>query len=97
MKPYADDDAITQCANCQACCFLRAVPPDPDEQNDSRAAWAHAAILAFERETQTDREDALCDLLCDLMHWADRAPFSFSNELDRARQHYAAETDGESN
>jgi hypothetical protein len=62
--------------------------------NDRRAAWASAVLQQFRRLTGTDREDALGDLLCDLMHWSDRNNFDFELALDRARGHYRAETDG---
>ena len=42
--------------------------------------------------TGTDYEDALGDLLCDLMHWSDRSNFDFEAALSRARMHYEAET-----
>lgn len=71
------------------------LPPDPDGQNDERAEWAEQAIEAFESATRADREDALCDLLADLMHWADRNGQDFDSQLDRARMHYAAETEPE--
>jgi hypothetical protein len=45
--------------------------------------------------TGTDEEDALGDLLADLMHWADRRNFDFGLALDRARWHYEEETTGE--
>lgn len=67
-------------------------PPDPDAINGDRAAWAQQALSAFTDATGTDAEDALCDLLADLMHWCDRHGTSFSSELERARCHYAAET-----
>jgi hypothetical protein len=70
----------------------KALPPDPESQNDARAAWAWAALAAFKRETGTDLEDALGDLLCDLMHWADRNQTSFPAMLIRARAHYREET-----
>lgn len=69
------------------------LPPDPENMNWDRTEWAHRAILAFENATGTDREDALCDLLTDLMHWADRYGFTFNRELKRARAHYAEETE----
>lgn len=56
--------------------------------NDKRAAWAGIAMDAFTNEVGTDFEDSLCDLLCDLMHWADRRGFDFSAELARATTHY---------
>ncbi len=42
---------------------VAALPADPDGQNEDRARWAEAAILAFELQAGADREDALCDLL----------------------------------
>ena len=67
------------------------LPPDPDNMNDARADWAGAALSAFMQETGTDEEDALGDLLADLMHWADRNGYEFDAALDRARGHYEAE------
>lgn len=71
----------------------RKLPPDPDNMNVARARFAEVALDAFIRETGTDAPDAMSDLLCDLMHLADRAPESFAVSLKRARRHYAAETD----
>jgi hypothetical protein len=70
------------------------LPADPDGQNDERAAWAEAAVTTFQSETGTDREDALCDLLCDLMHLSDRDEQlgDFETQLERAKGHYEAET-----
>lgn len=52
------------------------LPPDPDGQNDDRAKWADAAITAFRRETGSDDDTILSDLLADLMHWSDRITIS---------------------
>jgi hypothetical protein len=60
--------------------------------NDRRAAWAAVALRAFRLVTGTDDEDALGDLLCDLMHWSDRNDYDFEAALSRARWHYEAET-----
>jgi hypothetical protein len=68
------------------------IPPDPDGKNDDRASWAGKAIKAFQAETGTDDEDALSDLLADLMHWADRNNYDFEAAVERARGHYEAET-----
>jgi hypothetical protein len=68
------------------------LPPDVDELNHKRAQWAKTAVQAFIAQTGVDYEDALGDLLCDLMHLSDREPFDFEAALDRARGHYAAET-----
>lgn len=75
-----------------------ALPPDPEDMNDNRAAWANIAVRAFQAETGTDDEDALSDLLADLMHWSDRKNYDFDAALCRGRGHYEAETasdDGE--
>ena len=74
---------------------MATLPPNPDGQNNERASWADHALRAFMAETGTDYEDALCDLLCDLMHLSDRAPFDFEAALVRARDHYLAETEPE--
>lgn len=72
---------------------LKILPPDPDGMNDQRAAWAQNALNGFSVETHNDDCDMLADLLCDLMHWADRhASLSFAAELARAYSFYAAET-----
>jgi hypothetical protein len=71
------------------------LPPDPENMNDDRAKWAQAALRAFRRATGADAEEALGDLLSDLMHWSDRNNFDFDAAFDRARMHYEAETTGE--
>jgi hypothetical protein len=71
------------------------LPPDPENMNNRRAQLAGAALSTFMKETGTDREDALGDLLADLMHWADRNGYDFDAALERGRYHYEAETAGE--
>lgn len=71
------------------------MPPDPDGKNDERAEYAAAAIRAFQHQTQTDDDDALGDLLCDLQHFADREGYDFKKMLERAAMHYEAETRAE--
>jgi hypothetical protein len=56
-----------------------------------RAASADAALTAYMSRTSCDCEDCLKDLLCDLMHWADKAQFDFADELFHARFYYCAE------
>jgi hypothetical protein len=41
--------------------------------------------------TGSDLEDCLCDLLADLMHWADKCEFDFTTAFERARDRYAVE------
>ena len=59
--------------------------------NEKRAAWARAAVDVFKLVVRTDEEDALCDLLCDLMHLADREGWDFVSQHRRALYHYEAE------
>src|SRR5260370_10223485 len=68
------------------------LPPDPEGMNNGRAEWAAAALRHFQCTTF---EDALADLLGDLMHWCDRNAVNFEDELSRARMHYEAETTAE--
>lgn len=69
-------------------------PPDPEEMNDDRASWAGYALKTFQDVTGADGEDALSDLLCDLMHLCDRRPDlgNFDAMLERARANYKEET-----
>ena len=83
------------CEHAAAMDAMEGLPPDPEGQNGDRAAWAESAIVAFEAATGTDREDALADLLCDLMHWADRNGADFASQLDRAYRNYEEETAAE--
>jgi hypothetical protein len=68
------------------------LPPDPEGMNEARSGWAAQAIDAFREATGTDEQDALGDLLVDMMHWADRRHHDFDAALLRARDHYEAET-----
>jgi hypothetical protein len=71
---------------------------DPDDLNKERAEWAASTLGAFQDITGTDDEDAVCDLLCDLMHCCDRYGGTYGNfdeGLRRARCHYEAETGGD--
>ena len=70
------------------------LPPDPECMNGKRSMWAAQALCAFRNATGTDLEDALCDLMADLMHWADRHDVDFDHELQRGFDHYEAETTG---
>jgi len=72
--------------------MTKTLPPDPEGMNNDRAEWAACAIRHFQCQTGTDWTDAVCDLLCDLMHFCDREGFDFREELDRAQMHYEAET-----
>jgi hypothetical protein len=67
------------------------LPPNPDGLNSARAEWAQAAIIAFRKVTGAE-EEALSDLLCDLMHLADRQGENFYASLGRAINNYVEET-----
>jgi hypothetical protein len=68
------------------------LPPDPDGMNEKRTVWAEQAIATFRDATGTDREDAVTDLLADLMHWCDRNDTEFDRALRLGRMHYETET-----
>jgi hypothetical protein len=59
--------------------------------NTARARWADEAVRVFLTRTGSDLEDCLCDLLADLMHWADRCEFDLTAAFERARDHYVME------
>ena len=66
--------------------------------NAIRARWAEL-VLEFHRnivdagDCGVDEEDALCDLLVNLMHCCNQGniPESFDEELERARKHFDEE------
>lgn len=70
------------------------LPPDPERMNDYRAQLAGGALAQYLDLTDTDREDALGDLLCNLMHLCDRDAElgGFDAQLERAKRGYRMET-----
>jgi hypothetical protein len=58
-----------------------AVKPDPDGMNSLRVQWAQQAIDAFRAACRTDAEDAVADMLCDVMHWCSVNGYDFEHEL----------------
>ena len=71
------------------------IPPDPDNQNDDRADWAGQCIELFQKITRCDEEDAVHDLITDLVHWCDRqGTVDFNDELNHAAAMYNEETAG---
>jgi hypothetical protein len=70
-------------------------PPRPQNPNPGRAEAAAGALRHYQATTGADYEDALGDLLADLMHWCDCDNFDFEAALFRARGHYEAETSGQ--
>jgi hypothetical protein len=59
--------------------------------NSARAAWADEALRTFMSRTGCDLEDGLCDLLANLMHWADKCGIDFADAFPRACDHYVVE------
>jgi hypothetical protein len=57
----------------------------------NRAASADAALVAYMSRTSCDCEDCLADLLCDLMHWADKARLDFAEALRIASFDYVVQ------
>lgn len=55
------------------------------------AEYAYRTLLVYQQYTGSDKEEALSDLLADLMHLADEEGYDFDYELERARGHYEAE------
>lgn len=71
---------------------LGALPPDPDDMNQTRSGLARDVLLFFCTHAHVDMEDALADFLTDVMHWCDRNNTEFEAELARARINYDEET-----
>lgn len=63
--------------------------------NKDRAAWAESALKEFMEITGTEQENAVSDLLCDLMHLCEQNPAyeNFTEELGRAQRAFATESD----
>ena len=72
------------------------LPPDPDNMNDERAAWASECLEAMHAMTGCEMgQEALGDLLCNLFHWGDRngfTPQQIENVFSHAREMYRQET-----
>ena len=56
-----------------------------------RPGAAATALVAFVEVTGMEYQDALPNLLADLMHWCDRKEEDFAGALDVARAQYEAE------
>jgi hypothetical protein len=60
--------------------------------NGKRAEWAAECVSKFQQLTGTDKEDAVADLVCDLMHWCSREKQDPMNEVERGIRNYICET-----
>lgn len=75
---------------------LPELPPELDRfmgdtRNTHRARWAERCIVLFRHDTGTDKEDAIADLVADLMHLARQWGQDPEAELVRAREHFRTE------
>ena len=65
-----------------------------DRTNEERGDRAYRALLVFTQYNGTNMEtteEALTDLLADLMHMGDDYGTMFEDSLQRAREHYETE------
>jgi hypothetical protein len=67
--------------------------------NVDRASWAEAACEAFANQTgqrwHVEPEDVMGDMLADLMHLCMQKGLDFAKLLERGREHFKAEFEGE--
>jgi hypothetical protein len=71
----------------------RRLPPDPEEMNDDRAAWAGECISLMSEITGCeDGQEAAGDLLANYFHWCDRNGLDMEMMIERARACYRDET-----
>ncbi|ABE67401.1 hypothetical protein PBI_CHE12_82 [Mycobacterium phage Che12] len=69
---------------------------DPTACNNNRARWSAAALHTYAKTVGSeDVEQAISDMLGDLLHLCDAAKLDFSELYDQGRWHYAAELGGE--
>jgi hypothetical protein len=71
---------------------IRELPEDVDGRNGERAQLGANALLQFQMATRCDQENALPDLLANLMHFEDRRGPCLDDALNEARDHYVFET-----
>lgn len=104
LKQYRKERTMAKATDAELAAFVRDTvklsrhvsrPMGPN--NEDRALWALDAVNAFQGEVGTEDEDAIADLLCDLMHLCDKRTLygSFENALLRAISNYQAEKDEE--
>lgn len=70
---------------------MSALQPDARTRNTLRTSRAKAALLCFRRDAPLKPAQAMTELLCGLMHWADAASGDFEEVLARARRLFDAQ------
>ncbi|MBL0523165.1 hypothetical protein JD523_20115 [Aeromonas enteropelogenes] len=78
-----------------------------EPSNSTRADWADQALTTFTREThfgrspdeldQDDMADAIADLICDLLHYADRQGLDPEQLISQAVTNHRFEREEEDN
>jgi hypothetical protein len=76
---------------------MKKLPPDPEEMNDQRAAWAQESLEQFASETRyrpedRDWEEIVSDFLSNVRHFCDRTDVNWVACVNRADNHYYEET-----
>lgn len=82
-KPITVEDAAKEAAD-------HTHYEDSDEMPDS-VKWAHESVMLHQDNTNSLDEEAVSDLLADLMHLCDHRGLDFSDELHRAQDNYSYE------
>lgn len=62
--------------------------------NFKRAGWAKTALNLFQHDTGTDNEDAIADLVCNLMHLCKFEPDKygdFEEQMERGKRNFEGE------
>ena len=67
-----------------------------DQANDRRANLGMEALISYSRATGSSMgdDDALVDIITDLMHWARRQGFDINAAIEQANEHFACEVEG---
>lgn len=84
--------AIEELSDKRSVLIPKAGPSDTDGLNNEHTKAGRDVVDRYIKRTGVDKEDALCDLLCDLLHYADQYGYDFAHELRRACDHFEAET-----
>jgi hypothetical protein len=66
--------------------------PTREELNAHCANSVAPLVALFRHERGTDQENAVCDMVCNLMHYAQRAGMDPVAEIERAIRHWYEET-----
>lgn len=60
-------------------------------RNEMRASWAQQGLDAFQLACRTDDDDAIADLICNLLHLARERGLDPLAELSRAQRNWEGE------